>query len=455
MTDMKALRTCLLALGAGGLLVLASGCDVQRIVWSPDGTRAAVLGDRGLYLCDTQGNLSGLLASNVAMAGWFSDNRRLALIFKTSYGSWPDLERHLDAPDRERIARHAQTALANLNAGRDFDAAVNTDDLGDNEQHAVAVYLKGAEGIRKWVSDWEAFEKRETDLYELRAGTVSNGEVTLGPAWFRTLTEPAASPMVRVSPGGTAIVLATAAGKHRGARLLVVPADGSSPAQTVSDDACAWPDWTADGRSLVYVRAVGTATNEDELRLGRLTRRQVMDSNGVAQVQTAGEDLAGLLFDISDGVRCLSDGRILFLAVDAHLPATMQDIPEKPEIFVFDPQRQATISRLLPRVADETLRGAGSFDVSPDEKRLLIGGQKGAVSVVTLATGEVAVVQGPGTDDSPSLPSWRGEEVCFLAPAPTNAAGRKWEVTLWKDGGTNQILSAQWPAEIRKGFLDQ
>jgi hypothetical protein len=237
--------------------------------------------------------------------------------------------------------------------------------------------------------------------------------------------------------------------------LIVVPADGSSPWKVVSEDSCGHPDWTKDGRCLVYINAVGAMTSDDDLRLGALTRREVINASGAVEVQTNHDDLAGMLFDSNLGARCLSDGRILFVASDLQLPVTAPDMPQRLQIFSFDPRRPATLTRMIPRGAMEDLPHAGFFEISPDEKKVLMAADKGAVMVLSLADGNVTSVQGAGKDDPPSFPSWRGsDEVCYLMASPTNSGGHPWEVALWKEG-TNRVISAAWPADLRKGFLDK
>ena len=71
--------------------------------------------------------------------------------------------------------------------------------------------------------------------------------------------------------------------------------------------------------------------------------------------------------------------------------------------------------------------------------------------VLTLATGRVETVQAAAGDDAASAPVWRSaSELCFIAT--TN--GRPPQMALWNNG-TTRVLSANWPAEARKGFLDK
>jgi hypothetical protein len=441
-----------LVLALAGLLLLTSGCGARRVVWSPDGTRAAVLGEQGLYFSDPDGKLSGVLVSNVAMAEWFSDSHRLALVRGAKAQSWADLQAHLRPEDRDQIVQQGQTVLRELNAGNDWKAALNAFDHAD----AIAIYLKGVDGVKEKAGvDWTDLNQKEVSIYELHVGTISGDQVTLGPALVQTLQQPLPEGL-RVSPAGNAIAMTTDAGKRHGARLMVVAADGSAPGKIVSEEACAHPDWTKDGRSLLYINAFCATTSDDDTRLGALTRRQVINAAGAVEIQTDHDDLAGLLFDVNLGVRSLSDGRILFVALDVQFPITAQDMPQQPQIFALDPQRQPTLTRLMPRRTVENLPpDLGFFEISPDEKKVLMAAGKGAVLILTLADGNLTTVQAAGGDEAPAFPCWRGsDEVCYFPASPSNSAAHTWEVALWKEG-TNRVISAGWPAELRAGFLDK
>jgi len=243
--------------------------------------------------------------------------------------------------------------------------------------------------------------------------------------------------------------------KENCGQLLVIPTDPALPPLVVPDNSCSYPDWTADSQSVVYVSADAAPAGEGKLRVGRLTRRRIFDSDGHLAKDATNEVLAELLFDDDTGVRCLRDGRILFLAAADQQRDPATNTSNHPDLFVLDPGRSTTASRLMPRLAEETFANAGFYDVSPDEKRLLVASDKCAVSVVTLATGEVAVVQSSGNDDVSSLPSWRGNEVCFIATTPANEKGHTNEFALWKSDHAVRYLSSNWPAGLRKELLDK
>jgi dipeptidyl aminopeptidase/acylaminoacyl peptidase len=284
-------------------------------------------------------------------------------------------------------------------------------------------------------------------------GKIGGDQIAVGAPLIQTLKAPV--PLgIRISPTQTVIALVTDAGSRHGSRLWLAAADGSAPAKIVSDDAGTHPDWTRDGRSLVYINATGAMTTDDDLRLGSLVRRQVINAAGAVEIQTNHEDLAGLLFAAYLGVRCFDDGRILFVAHDLQLPVTKDDMPGKPQIFAWDPRHKGTLTRMIPRTAlDQFPDDIQFFDISPDGQNLLIAGGNGAVRVLSLTEGKLTDVQSATDKDVPSFPSWRGDEVCYMATAP-NASSHTWEVALWKNG-TNRVISADWPAEVRDKFLDK
>jgi hypothetical protein len=99
------------------------------------------------------------------------------------------------------------------------------------------------------------------------------------------------------------------------------------------------------------------------------------------------------------------------------------------------------------------------FEVSPDEKRIAVCGDKSNVAVFTLANGNVEVVQEPADNDAKSpdtksIPCWRSAtELCFIAIQNSNTNQPKADVGLWENGKT-RLISRSWPAAARKGLLD-
>jgi hypothetical protein len=107
---------------------------------------------------------------------------------------------------------------------------------------------------------------------------------------------------------------------------------------------------------------------------------------------------------------------------------------------------------MIPRKAENDLpENLAYFEVSPDEKQVLFGGDKMVVCLLTLSNGQVNVVQPAGKDDMQGLPVWRkaGEFTYMkrIEPTGSNAAPRKVEVVL-RHGDQETVLSKTWTDDI-------
>jgi hypothetical protein len=440
------------------LCAVLAGCFPKRVVWSPDGKQAVVLGENGLYLCDADGKISGLLVSNVTVAAWFPDSQRIALARRARYGNWSEAQRHVTTDIRDRIVAQGQSLLKDLKAGGEFNAALadaNEKMHDDSEKNLVGLYLRSLDGVKQLVGqNWDLLQAMQFEQVTLHVGSVADGKLSLGPPMYsgpRMICE------LRVAPGGTAIAYTIESGAKDDYSLYVVAAEGSSPAQLVAEHASWYPDWSVDGRSLVYIKSATATGGGDQLSLGSLSRRKVLDDAGRPALQTDQDELAGLLFQSFNRVRCLPDGRIIFSSAELHIPTTTVDMPERQQLFALDPARQSTLTPLIPQSAQAGVPDfVCFFEPSPDGKRVSIYGEKGEVVVLTLASGKVDVVQSKpeSSGDSVSVPVWRSnDELSFISFQKSTNVVRA-EVTLWR-GGTNRVISAPWPDEVREKFLDK
>jgi hypothetical protein len=450
MKKMKSIGSWLVP-AVAALCLLMTGCVSRRIAWSPDGAHAAVFAGDGLHLCGPDGALSETILPGNGLAEWFSDSRRLAVMSEVGNQSWKDLQKVISPEERERVMQGGKTVLDEFKAGHSLaDALKALTGLGDYERNAVAVYLAESEGTKEQAgTNWDALQQIEASVLQIRIGTLEEGKLALGPPLINSLRKILD---IRVSPTGTAIACTAEGDIKDELQLLAVPTDGSAPPQLVARNTAYCSDWSVDGHSLLYIHAINEAASGDQICLASLTRRGILNASGRIEIRTNADDLGGLLFDANNKVRCLSDGRIIFAAADLHLPCTLADMPQQPQLFALDPERAAAVIPLIPRSVQDSLPGKPDFyETSPDGKRIAISGEKGAVVVLTLATGAVDTVQAAGKEDTVSVPAWRsaGELCCVLA---TN--GQPAQVALWNHG-TNRVLSANWPPVARKGFLDK
>jgi hypothetical protein len=444
------------ALTLVAFVILLAGCVTQRIVWAPDGKHAAVIGEKGLYICDPDGKLTGLLVPDVVLAGWFPDSERLALVRGVKYKTWKEAVAVMPEGQRGRIEEAGQGLIKALKAGAEFNAArAGVQGLSEDERSQLDVYLREGDGMERLAgTNWPSLQSTVLEGMELLVGRLTDGKVRLGPELVGILD---GIREVRVSPGGVAIAyVAEGPGKDEHT-LRVVMADGSAPSQVVSEQTALYPDWAADGRSLYYVKAMHSAADAQELDLGVLTRRGVLDATGHIELQEKPDELAGLMFDPSTKVRCLDDGRVVFSALPVQLPITKQDFPQHSQLYTFEPRQQGTLTRLIPQGVEETVPdNVGSFEVSPDGRRVCFLGEKHQVIVFTLADGNVETAQtNVESEIDGSFPVWRStNELCFVSFPATNSVTQNPQVVLWENGKIRS-LSEDWPSEVRKGLLEK
>jgi hypothetical protein len=441
----------LLRVGALAAILACGGCLEHRVVWSPDGTRAAVIGDRGLYLADGEGHISELLVPDVYLAAWLGDSRRLVLARERTLGKWSEIAPFI-GPDRAKIEAQAQ----------DISQAASTDPLAHQieqtkgNKRLLEICLRDVHGdiVRAKMSDhdWKDLENETADVSELILAHVEGEKIAVDRVRFTgfgTIQD------IRTSPHGDAVeftqdrVMESAAG-----RLLVLLTTDDAAPQSIAKNPAAYPDWTPDGRSIVYVEG-GAKASEDDVVLGVLTRRQVIDAQGKITISDHPEYLAGVMFSATTHVRCLRDGRIVFNAVEMSLPMATQDYSDdlREQLFALDPARQSTLVRLLPRKHEsDAPQGLAFFEVSPDESQILIGGVDGKVCVLTIATGDFESLQEDAKPRFKGLPSWRSAgEFSYTKRIEANDGkepDRPAEIVLHRQGKQEVVLSKGWPDAV-------
>ena len=438
------------------LLLFVSGCFEmnKHVVWSPDGKWAAIATDDGLYMCDADGKLSGKLLSDVKVVAWFPDSQRLALSQTITYDSWRDFEALLPADTKENIKQDAQLALGLFKAGRDtkqVSAAITN--LNDTEKSALGIYLKTVDGAQQSLgTNWAVVEKMGFDIDAIQLARFTNGVLTIENTLFREIGK---INDIRVSPTQAAIAFMVKPFKANDKDLTLLKVcslDPADPVKIVTAQAALFFDWTTDGHSLLYLTTTAIPSEQSELLLGTVSRRAVTNQDGRLQLQEKADELAGTIFHPYDKVRSLPDGRIIFSAMDVHLPCTVADMPQCEQLFALDPSRSAMLTRLIPqKVLGETPQLLGLFEVSSDGKRIAMIDEHKFV-VFDIAGGTVDTISNK-TDFEDTLPVWRGNELSFITALDTNAP-KKLDVVLW-DHGTVRAISSNWPAEVRDKFLDK
>lgn len=471
------MKRSILAVSAAVLAAGIFGCIPKRVAWSPDGKRAAVAGEHGLYLCDGDGNLSerlidGLDKGCLTPVVWLADSRRLLVVRTRHEKRWDEVAKLLTDEKRTKLEACAEQVRAELQQHEDpwesFESRVLRG-LTPGERQAIRVCLRkrlGDDPAAQTGKAWEAAKDAEAEvsfiqLLDAAPSGVKPGEIlaeSIDGIFVQVLSgdDRNVAYVTAVATSGDKIECPRdlfAQDQQREHGLFVVPTDPGSPPRLVARHVAWYPDWSADGQHLAYVQSShGFDPDEEDSRieLGTVARKKVASEDG-ALLEAFGiqEDLAGVLFTQGLKVCCLRDGRIVFSAADVHLPSTPEDVPEGMSLFAVAPRQQATVTRLVPRKAERSLPeqsfGFGMFEFSPDQTRVVMAEARGTVAVFELAGGGVTVVNScdkvSDREAISTLPTWRSdEELCFEVPAGSSLAAEGHEgIVLWSPKGTRSI----------------
>src|SRR4051812_8007527 len=100
------------------LLVAAmAGCDPEQlVVWSPDGSKAAVIGADGLHICDPAGKITPLLVKDVRKVAWFADSHRVAAAREVKIANWKEATKYLEPERVTRLEKEGEEFFKNMMA---------------------------------------------------------------------------------------------------------------------------------------------------------------------------------------------------------------------------------------------------------------------------------------------------------------------------------------------------
>jgi hypothetical protein len=406
---------------------------------------------------------------------WLPGGKELLVVKKASYKHWADFPG--DIRTAPPSAPRVQAALLAGNGDWDKTIAALGDVTEDDRDRVMMMFLddqgKTPPGEVKLPEAVVSMLRSRPELKEYAPTVCERIDISGGGA-------KAAEPLVfvghvddslemRVSPSGEYVAITDMPKSDSGkATLLCIEKTHPNAGDDglILDAGSMYPDWTPDGKSLVYLRAFSLgdqSIQKSDTLIGTLSRQRLIDDRGALYAHgklPAREDLAGTLFDGLGRVRCAADGRIFFTSINVTLPATPNDVPSRAGVFMVDPGKQGTVARVVPRSAEEAVGDAPQFfELSPDGKRLSIPFKDGRVSVLTIATGEVLQVQTagmgqPGDLSLPSVPTWRNDrELTFVRPAGEGKEVVRYDVE--DSRHAEVVMSRDWDAAVKKQWLSK
>jgi len=462
------------ALVAAGcaLAVAAAGCEPRyRIVWSPDGSAAAVIAADGLRFCDGDGRLGDVQAADIAQVRWLGgpkapdSSKRLIVVQVEQLKTWQALRPYLPPKAAERAIADANDILRQVRAYKgDWDKFELKTAPADFL--ASLVYLRenhAKELAEKVGKKWEELKDVGKPLHVVRLCERTGALAARpGAVLHRELRDIAE---IRPAPDGGAYAFAAKGealfGEDPNALILFAAAakEAAAPLRA-ADDVAIWFDWSLDGRELLYAVAhmekQPQPTGTWDLRLASLVRQQVRSSDGAVLAAAKSRGNVALLARQHDRtrVRCLPDGSLLLAAIDLRLPRVQP--PEAPSLWRISADGKA-IRDILRADANGPPMTADLFGPGPDGALVSVPGPEGQVSVLNLRDGKLQVAQpkkeGAGqTIDT--IPVWRSaKQLCFVVPPDPNAPHKRAQIVLWSTDGKVKVLSKSWPESAVKGWL--
>ncbi|MHC4744597.1 MAG: TolB-like translocation protein [Planctomycetota bacterium] len=284
--------------------------------------------------------------------------------------------------------------------------------------------------------------------------------------------------------------------------LFVAQVDGDIAAMHVADFVASAYSWQPDSKSVVFLEN-SLKKNTDEYSIGTLRKVQVADEKGnlhaepvsdqpVSIVQLVddkgdpqaksvshepgsmathrctgpGEDLAGVVFHPFMKVQC-TQSRIFFSSHVVNLPMNTLDSDLRWSVYCYD-RITRSISDILPRDVGSLANdnAMGYFDVSPDEKRILLPVKKHSFMIYKLGertaltpieeSEEFAKQHG---GDWQMMPAWKGSDQItalvskkshYIVQGDQNEHPREEVVLFDAEGKFQKVLSESWPRDIDK-----
>lgn len=462
---MKHLIRSLSIVGAG---VFLTGCLPEDYIWwSPNGETAAIATSDGLRLASTNGQLSAVvLPGEIQAAAWLYDSSSLIVSRSLKFTNWAAIENLIPAQENATARQMAGAIPDLLKAGltvTDGDAKALDDKflkplgiadsqvLGPAWFCALDLYRRQIQGVMAGFTNSAAIEAEllssETnglEVYEITVLPVREGQVCGEPRALIHSLYPLAYPVV--SPRYP--IVAFLAGKGRLQALTIA----GTNSLVVADENVAAAAWSADGRSLIHFVA------KEKERIGEIRLRTVVSAAGQLLAEPAKADTLAIVAVLPESrarLAALPDGRVLFASVPLTLPARPTSVNPSAQFFLLDPANTNSAPMAVEVKEGSLPDDLSAYSMSPDGRLVaVVEGGTDAVAVLELATGKVRIIA-PSHQGCKSrlIPAWRNGRELVFAGVPSSTAARP-ELLLWQPGAAARVLSAGWPDDVVKSWLE-
>lgn len=463
------------------LLTLNSCMPDKHVVWSPEGSKALVrMGNDELFILEGPELAPRSLDMKVFAMDWLPDNRRAVVCVSREHADWTSLKAASSAAEIEEVTQEAQAIETAVLA---FDGPIHQAEW--NQIPAVQEGLSRPVQLCLRDTASAAFRaKAATELEKLKSSTaftfhlllIDTSEAKEPTLLYSTMARKGKDegyPRPFVDPTGDRMAFLLNRpeqylGDAQPAFALAVQEINDPDSMRIVDEQVGWNlAWSPDGQQLAYFRYKGDPPpemDEDVLsRLGTLVIQRIADDTGQVNPRVVAE--VGVLFQSLAGLQFAPDGNLYFAAMDFHLPATEEMMPEAWTVFRWDPDYPSFVYPVLSQDTERWFAKphelSWTFALSPNGQRLQLLGQDG------LYLQDFPSAGGPHldavhTDEHGTAPVWRNDDEITLVVEPGDERGseHRSELVLMKlnRGGypeSARCLSCDWPDEWVSGWFER
>lgn len=481
-----------------GAVIFIAGCIPENsLEWSEDGSVGLLRAGEGLYVVDGKtGKLTEVAKGKIGLLPDISrDGKLVAYSEQVSCDNLSEGLKRLPPSQVKMIEYYAEKTRKNI-----LDAGGLLDDKFPFPEEGLLL----PEEYRNWSIRYVC-ENAASELLDVlgnegiekgKKKAVSYFQIVVAlsrnPAQKRVVAVSVFSIMAtRLSPDSQSVayLMHTQEGEVSNAYqefgLYIASLDTDIKAMTVDSRVALGYDWRKDGKAIAYLSADSENLLHDDLILGTLSEKEVVDANGgllaePADVPEHGSawthrctgqkaELAGTVFYPWLKAEYGLDNRIFFSSFALPLPVSKRD-EAGCSLFCYDPIT-ATVTDVLPlsvsSYTSQQILSLSLFSLSPDGKYVLLPIKYNRFIVYTLGTSsmEIPILEEEefGEEELPELaPSWKGNnDFSFLVsgksrflPKPQDgqdSTDRREIIVLGKEGNTWKawILSHKWPDEMK------
>lgn len=427
---------------------LLAGCVAeQRLAWSPDGKKLALVGADGVRVSTDGGlRLGEPVEEDAQLVAWFPDSKRVAVVTKSECESWSDFEKVVDSEEVDAIKNGASQFLKQLEiCGGNYAAcrdALMKERFNGAYLGAILYYLRSTSqnDMRRLVGrDWNVV--KPTDLFT----TISRikifeveGDGSLNHKQTLTCTSDDFE-SVKVSPSNEFVCLV-----DRDANLcLSQTASGSKGFRRIASRFAKLPDWDLNTDVIYGLHTVLKTDKSGEKEFQELVSVDARKPGLLKRLAAASTQ--------NPKVRATVDGNLILGSVVNLSAGSRAKTKSIDALSVFNLTTGKT-KRIYQASRGDKLE---NFEVSPDGKNVSIPNASGALTILSLPNGKSRkIISGSLKNERDVFaPVWRNnKEVCFERVSVKDGSG---QVALFSlDTNKSRDISVKWPSKAVLGILN-